>query len=161
MSHLSLENDRVSFVAGNHGEAKALFTIPLRSFFTLDDFISIPPHPVCLDYPLALFGDPPAIESSSTHIYLPHQIELSEDSRFFDVVDSISQFSSLWKRFSRHHPFSMRWESLDGRVLKSYEEESLTKSEAKELDETCMKMFDAMMICAPALTRRIDGITSY
>ncbi|GAA5976306.1 hypothetical protein JCM5350_001414 [Sporobolomyces pararoseus] len=160
LSQLSVENDRASFVAGLHRGDKALITIPLRSFFTLDDFISDPPQVVCTSYPLALFKNPSTIESSSTDIYLPHEIDLSEDSQSHEIAASYTEYSSLWKGFSRSLPFLMRWESLDGRVLKSYEEESVTNSEAKELDELWKKVLGAMSNNI-AIPRDVDGIMSY
>ncbi|GAA5948287.1 hypothetical protein JCM3765_001352 [Sporobolomyces pararoseus] len=158
-TRLSVENDRVSFVAAKRG-VTALITIQLRSFSTLDGFAADAPQPVCLNYPLFFSRGPLTIESSSTDTYLPHQIDLSQDSRFPEVASAITRYSSLWRQFSRSLPFTMRWESLDGRVLKDYEAESLTESEALELLNAWSSVFDTIQNNFVNLVRT-DGIIGY
>ncbi|GAA5900926.1 F-box protein [Sporobolomyces salmoneus] len=127
ISQLSVENDRAVFTV-KFDLGHALFVVPLRPFNSLAEFVSNPPKPICLSYPLPCLSSPSRVESTSTEIFVPIRSDLWHHLEFNDLsVDSFARFKSQWAELGIAYPFSVKWQTLDGQTLVDYEKECLQK----------------------------------
>lgn len=125
ISQLSVENDRAVFTV-KFDLGHALFVVPLRPFNSLAEFVSNPPKPICLSYPLPCLSSPSRIESTSTEIFVPILVGLANSSTPLDLAhERFIKIKSQWAELGLNSPFPMKWQTLDGQTLVDYEKECL------------------------------------
>ncbi|GAA5945032.1 uncharacterized protein JCM15063_000005 [Sporobolomyces koalae] len=132
ISQLSVENDRVVFVASSK-IGHALFLLNLEPFDTITAFVQNPPELFCLQYPLPCVQEPQRVEQTSCEVYVSIEsyptvtdevpslrtnpmaetlsITRSHMCVFFDAT------SRDWITSGFKHPFPYQWKTLDGQTV--------------------------------------------